>query len=155
MPRFPDRTGLALIGALSVALTGGCARTAATPAAALPAAEHSAVPAAQVAPVDLTHLRQGPADPQIGVAHPFDLFTHCGIEFARFGGQVWQAASPRPEPQAQPNASGDTAYTGYTAGTMTLVGTGVVRFVIDVRYAVADETVITFFPTTGAPPPCK
>lgn len=156
MPTFHDRGGLALLGAgVAVALTGGCGPSLATEAAAPAQVEHSQVPAAQVAPANPAQLRQGPAEPQVGVAHPFDLYTHCGIEFARFGGRLWQAASPRPEPAARPLETGVTAYTGYTAGTMTLVGTGVARFVIDVRYAVIDETAITFFPTTSTPPPCR
>lgn len=119
-----------------------------------PSVVTSPVPVAEVARVDPARPRSGPAEPQLGVAYPFDLYTHCGVEFARFGGRWWQASPARPEPRPRAAGDGTTAYTGYTAGTMSLVGTEAARFVIDLRYAEADEPVVTFFPTSEEPPPC-
>jgi hypothetical protein len=124
---------------------GGAAGTA-------PAAEE---PPAAVDPVDLKRLRLGPASPVPGEAYPFDLYTHCGLGFARFGGRTWRAERPAPEPRPLPGAGGRTRYTGYTAGTMTLVEEGTARFVIDKsRYEVPGSPVVIFHPTTTQPPTC-
>lgn len=158
MPRLPMHCLPVIGGAvLVVGLTAGCAATnrIETGPTAVPVTYSTAVPPARVAPVDPGKLREGPADPQIGVAYPFDLHTHCGIRFARFGGMWWEASTPRQDPQVRANADGSATYTNYTAGTMTLVGTGVARFTIDDRYVVAEELSITFFPTDETPPPCR
>jgi hypothetical protein len=88
------------------------------------------------------------------VAYPFDLYTHCGIQYAQFGGRRWEASPSRPEPPARAGTDGVTRYTRYTAGTMTLVGTDIARFVVDLRRAQSDEPVVTFFPTAQEPPAC-
>jgi hypothetical protein len=146
----------ALVGAATtcVVAVGGCGT--AQPAASPPASVvTSPVPVAEVARADPGRPRTGPADPQLGVAYPYDLYTHCGIRYAQFGGRWWEVSPPRAEPAARAGADGVTRYTGYTAGTMTLVGTDVARFVVDVRHAAPDDPVVTFFPASGQPPPCE
>jgi hypothetical protein len=73
--------------------------------------------------------KRGPDTPQIGVAYPFDLLTHCGIHWAAFGGKTWVTDALLPEPQPKPDPrTGTTTYTGYTAGFMTLVAPDTLRF---------------------------
>ena len=106
--------------------------------------------------VDPARLRLGPATPGRGVAYPFDLYSHCGIDFARFGGRIWRAQTPLPEPRTLPDAKGITTYTSYTAGTMTLLDDEIARFVIDERrYEVPGSPVVLFHPTTLTPPLCQ
>jgi hypothetical protein len=149
------RYRVALVGAAAtcVVATGGCgtAQLADGPPSGVVT---SPVPVAEVARADPDRPRTGPAQPQLGEAYPYDLYTHCGIRHAQFGGRWWEVSPPRAEPPARVGADGVTRYTGYTAGTMTLVGTDVARFVIDVRHATADDPVVTFFPASGQPAPC-
>ena len=56
---------------------------------------------------------------EVGVSYPFNLLTHCGIEWAYFGGRYWV-----PEPKAE--APSDWA--SIEAGTMVLERAGVAIF---------------------------
>lgn len=157
MPRLPMHR-LSLLGGvvLAVGLTVGCtADRLETKSTSVSYPTGEAIPPARVAPVNPADPREGPADPQIGVAYPFDLYTHCGIRFAWFGGTWWEASKPQQDPQVRADGDGPATYTNYTAGTMTLLGTGVARFTVDDRYVVVAETSITFFPISQTPPPCK
>jgi hypothetical protein len=137
---------------------GSAAGDAAAPAApeADPAAAPAAVPRAVVDPVNPHNLRLGPTSPRLGVAYPFDLYSHCGIDFAHFGGRIWRAERAMAEPRTLPDANGEVAYTAYTAGTMTLLDDTTARFVIDERrYEVAGSAVVIFRPTTAKPARCR
>ncbi|MFC8263983.1 hypothetical protein ACFUNF_41935 [Streptomyces sp. NPDC057291] len=35
-------------------------------------------------------LKTGPRHPKQGQWYPYDMFAHCGIKFATFGGRLWQ-----------------------------------------------------------------
>jgi hypothetical protein len=72
---------------------------------------------------DPEHPRRGPDAPQIGVAYAFDMESHCGIEWAFFGGHWWQTLPVVPEPK-----SGSREYTGLTSGSMTLVSADSAKF---------------------------
>jgi hypothetical protein len=86
------------------------------------------VPAVTWTP-DPTAAKGGPDAPQIGVSYPFDLLTHCGIHWAAFGGKTWATDTQLPEPRPKPDPkTGVTTYTGYTAGFMTLLAPGTLRF---------------------------
>lgn len=95
-------------------------------------------------PPPSSQYRTGPADPQVGVGYPFDLYTHCGIDFTRFGGRYWQAAAPLPEPSPLPDAQGVTTYTGYVSGVMTLVDQQTARFVVTDGSVTTNGQVIMF-----------
>jgi hypothetical protein len=88
---------------------------------------------------------RGPDQPQVGVAYPYDLYVHCGIHFARFGGQWWRAAPEQPDPRPAMAYGGNP----YTSGTMTLVSPTEARFE---RHS-PDVTVI-FHPSSTQPEPC-
>lgn len=70
------------------------------------------------------------ADPQVGVDYPFELYTHCGISTAIFGGRDWQAITPQPQPEPVLRSApdGTVIHTDHTAGTMTLVRKDLLRF---------------------------
>jgi hypothetical protein len=78
-------------------------------------------------------------DPVIGVAYPFQMPTHCGIQAASFGGHWWLATAP----------TGTSGPVGpqYTAGTMTLVSPS------DARFDYAGGT--AEFTPTATPQPCQ
>jgi hypothetical protein len=55
---------------------------------------------------------------QVGQSYPYELYTHCGIEFEGFSGRWWQAETPLSDGHGNPPAGwGDPKQ----AGTMTLV----------------------------------
>jgi hypothetical protein len=98
--------------------------------------------------------RSGPAQAEIGVTYPFDLYTHCGIRTARFAGRDWAAVHPAADPQRLPNSAGIAAYTGYVAGTMILVRPDLLRFTITDRYAAGTGQAFDFAPASGPAPLC-
>lgn len=142
--------------------TADAGRTSAAPAAratgASPSASLSAAPLspspipsyppfrkAKVAPFDLGHLRNGPANPVVGTAYPFDLYVHCGGLLVRFGGARWRAAQ-----------SLDWLPTGggYISGTMELLDTDTARYVNDQRYYDSPVEVIIYRKTDEEVPRC-
>ncbi|GGJ83907.1 hypothetical protein GCM10010123_11990 [Pilimelia anulata] len=158
MPRH-GRTALTLL-TLSVPALAGCAGTGPMSAPEIVSIAHtdnSAGPErALVDPTDPAAPRGGPAAPVRGQAYPYDLYTHCGLEFARFGGRTWRVTPARPEPLPRADAAGVETYTGYTAGTMTLMAPAVARFVMDARrVVVTGSPVILFTPTAARPPICR
>ena len=106
-------------------------------APAAPATPTAPPPAPAVAPTggDVDH-------PVIGVAYPFELFTHCGIRTAEFGGRSWAAVHPTDQPHP---GGHDT-----TAGTMTLVSGDAARF----DYAGSTAEFVPVIPPTAGNWPC-
>jgi hypothetical protein len=147
----------AALGVVALAmLAAGCARPGAAATAPPDSPATAKLPArALVEPVDPLNPRTGPGAAEVGRTYPFDLYTHCGIEYAPFGGKTWKAVTPLPEPRAKAGENGITVYSGYTAGTMTLVDTSTARFVVDVRYADVDEPVVEFAVSDKPAPGCK
>lgn len=111
--------------AITLALAAGCSSTASA--------------------VDPLHPRTGPATPAVGVAYPYDLYTHCGVRYAYFDGHWWAADSPSPADPSQ----GGNPYTGYVTGSMTLTSKATARF--DVPHRIT----ATFHPFAGRPQPCS
>jgi len=65
----------------------------------------------------------GPDKPAIGAAYPYQLYVHCGVKYAKFGGRWWVAhrgtiAAARPA----------RARRQLRLGTMTLVAADRARF---------------------------
>ena len=147
----------AALGVVALAMfAAGCARPGAAATPPADAAVTADLPArALVEPVDPLNPRTGPAAAEVGRTYPFDLYTHCGIEYAPFGGKTWKAITPRPEPRPKAGENGITVYNGYTAGTMTLVDTFTARFVVDLRYADVSEPVVDFEVSERPAPACK
>ena len=56
---------------------------------------------------------------------------------------------------AKAGEDGITVYSGYTAGTMTLVDVSTARFVVDLRYADVAESVVDFEVSEQPAPGCK
>jgi hypothetical protein len=137
-------------------LLAGCAPRGAAAAPDVDAAPVVQLPTqALVEPSDPDNPRLGPKVAEVGRTYPYDLYTHCGIAYARFGGAVWLAERPRPEPPLKPDAKGWLTYSGYTAGTMTLVDAAAARFVADTRYIEADDFVVDFRATEEPMPTCR
>jgi hypothetical protein len=142
--------------------TADAGRTSAAPAASATGASPSASPSAappspsptpsyppyekaHVAPFDLGHLRNGPANPVVGTAYPFDLYIHCGGLLVRFGGASWRAAQPLDR-----LATGG----GYISGTMELLDADTTRYVNDQRYYDSPVEVIIYRKTDEEVPRC-
>jgi hypothetical protein len=101
-------------------------------------------------------VETGPPDPEIGVAYPFALYTHCGVRQTSFGGREWRAVELAPEPADLPDEDGIASYDGYTRGTMTLLAEDLLRFTVTDRYAEGRGLTFDFvpLPETEPGPPC-
>ena len=150
-----------IFSAVLVAAASGCASkaqsagttaappTSTTRTSATVSPTSTALPAVTRTP-DPDHPAVGPDAPVIGVAYPYDLFTHCGVRWAHFGGRDWITNPVQPEPKPKPDPrTGVTSYTGSTPGYMTLVSADTARF--------DDPGVVTaiFHPATGKLPMCS
>jgi hypothetical protein len=152
--RRRDRVGMAALAVLVVAAVAVpgvlMIRADGTPQtrfAAAPSAPSRSAPAGTVtggppAPPG-TNLATGPDSPAVGNSYRYDLFVHCGIRYAQFGGRWWRADPMQPEPM--------TTYGGglYVPGTMALVTADEARFTSDTPKVTA-----TFRPLAGDPEPC-
>jgi hypothetical protein len=152
--RRRDRAGMAALAVLVVAalavpgvLTMRDAGTPQTPVAAEPSAPGPSAPTGAAtggppAPPG-TELATGPDNPAVGTSYRYDLFVHCGVRYAKFGGRWWRADPEQPEPR--------TTYGGglYVPGTMALVAADEARFTSDTPKVSA-----TFRPLAGDPEPC-
>jgi hypothetical protein len=82
---------------------------------------------------------------EVGKGYPFQLYTHCGIEFDGFSGRWWRAIKPLNDGQGGPPMGwGDP----HETGTMTLVKPDEAMFKgengVEVRFRLSDVE----------PPPC-
>jgi hypothetical protein len=88
-----------------------------------------AIPSGSVAPartLDPSRIETGPASATIGVAYPFDLYVHCGGQYAVFGGEHWQTDTPpRGDP---PTNAGSSIYYDYVPGWMIRTGNDMAVF---------------------------
>lgn len=105
-----------------------------------------------IRPGQTAHL--GPPNPQVGVAYPFDLLTHCGIRATIFGGRQWQATHPQPDPPRLPDSHGVTHYDGYVSGTATLTDQSTLRFTVHDSESAANGQSYIFTPAKGPQPVC-
>src|SRR5580700_5453798 len=104
----------------------GCA---ATP---VPRAARQQSPSVASSPAkDSTRTVSASRSPAIGTAYPFELLIHCGAPIVDFGGQAWQPVAPVPAYPGPRLVNGTATYTGYVAGTMTLVNARRLLFVAD------------------------
>ncbi|MBX6748086.1 MAG: hypothetical protein IRY85_00190 [Micromonosporaceae bacterium] len=135
---------------LMIAGGGGCAGrldTVSEPAAASPASATATYPPyvpADVEPFDMTNIRGLPPAPELGVAYPFELYAHCGIELVQFAGATWRAEQPY-----------HGALPGYIAGTLELLDAETARFVIDQDHFASEVEVIIYRKTSDDVPTCK
>jgi len=86
---------------------------------------------------------------------PFQLYTHCGIEFTQYAGHEWKATTPMADPQRLPDKNGITAYTGFISGRMAQIDKQTLKFVVtDPTVAINGQTIV-FHRTTTTSPPCQ
>lgn len=62
---------------------------------------------------------RGPRNPKVKVAYPYDLHSHCGIRYAKFGGRWWSITAIRTDTRSRVEGQGKAGF-NYTAGYMTL-----------------------------------
>jgi hypothetical protein len=72
----------------------------------------------------------GPARPVLGQPYPYDLYVHCGGEYAAFAGGTWRTSQPPGDQGTTVDASGIATYTGYLAGWMTQLGPDTAVFAV-------------------------
>lgn len=90
---------------------------------------------------------KGPAEPEQHTPYPYDIYTHCGIKWVKFGGRWWVldsvftgAEQVRGEPAARDGQR--------IAGYMTLIGPETANF------DAAGMPTMQFVPTGKEPPGC-
>ncbi|MEI5527426.1 hypothetical protein WB401_36260 [Streptomyces brasiliscabiei] len=91
--------------------------------------------------------QQGPAEPQQHKPYPYDIYTHCGIKWVKFGGRWWVldsvftgAEQVQGEPPSQDGQ--------WLAGYMTLIGPDTANF------DAAGMPSLQFVPAKDEPPGC-
>jgi hypothetical protein len=77
----------------------------------------------------------------------FDLYIHCGAPIVSFAGQAWKPVPPVQRYPGPREVNGTYTYTGYVAGTMTLVNARTLRFTADADTVAAPFSVL-YEPTT-------
>ena len=97
---------------------------------------------------DRTRTVSASRSPAIGRAYPFELLIYCGVPLVDFGGRTWQPVAPVSAYPGPRLVNGTAAYTGYVAGTMTLVNARRLLFVAD-SSAVASPFSVVYDPLTG------
>jgi hypothetical protein len=133
----------AAIGLVLAVTVLGCAST------PVPSAAHQQSPSMASSPAkDSTRTVSASRSPAIGKAYPFELLIHCGVPIVDFGGRTWQPVAPVPAYPGPRLVNGTATYTGYVAGTMTLVNARRLLFVAD-SSAVASPFSVVYEPLTG------
>jgi hypothetical protein len=133
----------AAIGLILAATLLGCAST------PVPSAAHQQSPGMASSPAkDSTRTVSASRSPAIGKAYPFKLLIHCGAPLVNFGGRAWQPVAPAPAYPGPRLVKGTATYTGYVAGTMTLVNARRLLFVA-ASSAVASPFSVVYEPLTG------
>jgi hypothetical protein len=137
-PSASAAIGLILAGTLL-----GCTST------PVPGAARQQSPSTASSPArDSTRTVSASRSPAIGKAYPFQLLIHCGVPIVDFGGRAWQPVAPVPAYPGPRLVNGTAIYTGYVAGTMTLVNARRLLFVAD-SSAVASPFSVVYEPLAG------
>lgn len=135
---FRDYRSLSILAALAVIGTASCASAGGT-------AGHSPGAPSKTATATSSASTAGQST-QIGKAYPFKLFIHCGVPLVSFAARTWAPTPPVHQYPGPRPVNGISTYTGYVAGTMTLVTANTLRFTADSR-AVAAPFSVNFKPT--------
>ncbi|MFF3413397.1 hypothetical protein ACFYW9_01695 [Streptomyces sp. NPDC002698] len=93
------------------------------------------------------HWKEGPAKPVRHKPYPYDLYTHCGIKWARFGGRWWVLDTVFPGVE-QVRGKRSSPYAQTLAGYMTLIGPDTANF------DAAGMPTLQFVPARKNPPGC-
>jgi hypothetical protein len=115
----------------------GCA------SAPVPAGGSQSPPGAASSPVSGTaRTAAAGTAPAIGEPYRFDLYIHCGAPVVSFAGRAWKPVPPVPAYPGPREVNGIATYTGYVAGTMTLVNALTLRFTADPAAVAAPFSVL-------------
>lgn len=112
-----------------------------------PAAEGYRGPTLPARTAEGGHWKEGPAKPVQHKPYPYDLYTHCGIKWARFGGRWWVLDTVFPGVE-QVRGKRPSRYTQTLAGYMTLIGPDTANF------DAAGMPTLQFVPARKNPPGC-
>jgi hypothetical protein len=126
-------------------LTIACGRSGAGAPVAIPS-----IVAASPRTVNHDRLEGGPDAAVIGVVYPYDLYVHCGGEYAYFSGQIWVADHLPGDPGPTPDENGMMIYTGYLAGWMTMLDGVTAIFTFS-----GSKTPVVYRVTEETPPGCE
>ncbi|MEU6032504.1 hypothetical protein ABZ825_36845 [Streptomyces tauricus] len=91
--------------------------------------------------------KEGPAEPEQHKPYPYDLYTHCGIKWLRFGGRWWVLDSVLPgaeQVKGEPPSRNSQILPGY----VTLIGPETADF------DAAGMPTMQFVPSEKEPPGC-
>ncbi|WP_151484964.1 hypothetical protein [Streptomyces albicerus] len=91
--------------------------------------------------------QEGPAEPKLHKPYPYDIHTHCGVKWVKFGGRWWvlDAVFPGVEQvEGEPPSQDSQRLAGY----MTLIGPDTANF------DAAGMPTMQFVPAEDEPPGC-
>ncbi|MGW3911105.1 hypothetical protein ACWEBX_06155 [Streptomyces sp. NPDC005070] len=91
---------------------------------------------------------EGPAKPVRNKPYPYDIYTHCGIKWVRFGGRWWVLDTVFPGVE-QVRGKRSSPYAQSLPGYMTLIGPDTANF------DAAGMPTLQFVPATKNPPGCE
>jgi hypothetical protein len=92
--------------------------------------------------------QEGPAKPAQHKPYPYDIYTHCGIKWAKFGGRWWVLDTVFPGVQ-QVKGTPPPPHTQRLSGYMTLIGPDTADF------DAAGMPTLQFVPAEHTPPGCE
>jgi hypothetical protein len=132
----------AAIGLILAVTLPGCTST------PVPSAARQQSPSTASSPArDRTRTVSASRSPATDKAYPFELLIHCGVPIVDFGGRTWQPVAPVPAYPGPRLVNGIATYTGYVAGTMTLINARRLLFVAD-SSAVPSSFSVVYEPLT-------
>ncbi|MFF4628326.1 hypothetical protein [Streptomyces griseorubiginosus] len=91
--------------------------------------------------------QQGPPKPKLHKPYPYDIYTHCGVKWLRFGGRWWVLDTVLPG-TAQVKGEPPSQYSQRLAGYMTLIDANTADF------DAAGMPTMQFVPAVKTPPAC-
>ncbi|MFF7946172.1 hypothetical protein [Streptomyces griseorubiginosus] len=97
--------------------------------------------------VDEGKWQQGPPKPKLHKPYPYDIYTHCGVKWVRFGGRWWVLDTVFPG-TGQVKGEPPTQDRQLLAGYMTLIDANTADF------DAAGMPTMQFVPTGKTPPGC-
>ncbi|MEU7244676.1 hypothetical protein [Streptomyces sparsogenes] len=90
---------------------------------------------------------EGPKHPKVQVAYPYDMYGHCGITWATFGGRTWKISGVGPAISRR--VEGDAP-----DGTETLAGYVTLLSKDEAVFEAAGFPPVYFMVTKETPPGC-
>jgi hypothetical protein len=128
-------------------LSAGLLLSGCSPSSGDPGGEGYTGPTLPARTATVDDWQKGPLKPKLHRPYPYDIDTHCGIKWAKFGGRWWVLDTVFPgaeQVKGEPPSPNSQRLAGY----MTLIGPDTADF------DAAGMPTMQFVPTNDQPPGC-